>query len=500
MTGLKQTAVVGAVNDEDQALHQSTSQANEHDTIHSQALSDTEQLPLYSEEVLGQGESISELAATLYAEEGQSLPILSYPPPSNDFLFEHSKDLDKRRRIVNAYFRAIESGNVELVASFWGFNLVTIETTDAGGKTPLLAAVEAGLTHMVRYLLDVGASIDNYGITATLVVGRFRHGKRHEQHIHRTPLQYAAQTGEFPIVKLLIERGADDALIAPDGELALRLAATNGHREIVDYLPVRRGGGFRRWKTKHAIAMRRCKKAVHKIYLFGKFFVWEVPRFLLWSVPKHVIVLPVIDGAKWVYKHRRDIPKILAGFAKDVAIGVTKFGAQALKGLKELPEAIWHFMKTCAIFIWRTIKRLPHGMKMALLWLWTGIKRTGIAIGYVFERVFSFLHTVCAAIGSFFRRITLQDVVNAFLICLRAIFVDVPKKVWEWLCTFGKASLAALKATFGCVGECFWLLIRCCVAVVTYVPEKIWQILKACASSIGNGGKEVMVWYNPKRV
>ncbi|KAH7398571.1 hypothetical protein BKA66DRAFT_453399 [Pyrenochaeta sp. MPI-SDFR-AT-0127] len=500
LTGPKDTEVVEISIPVYQALPQITSHTHEHQAINSQNPDDIEQLPLYSEETLEQRESIAELAALLSGEEGQSLPILASPPPTQDFfLLEEQKRL-KRRRVVNAYFDAIKSGNVELVASFWGFNLVTTETTDASGKTPLLAAVEAKLTHMVRYLLDVGAGIDTYGIIATLNLGRSRRGKKHEQLTYRTPLQYAAQTGEFSIVKLLVERGADDALIAPDGQLALRLAAINGHREIVDYLPVRRGGGFRRWKTKHAIAMRRCERAARKIYLFGKFFVWEVPRFFLWSIPKHVIVLPLVDAVKWVHKHRHNIPKILADVAKDIAIGMTKFGAQALKGLKELPRAIWEITKKFASYIWRTVKRLPHGLKIALVWLWAGFKNTGLAIGYAIGRFFSFIHTVCAAIGSFFQRITLQDVLNAFIICTRAIFVDAPTKVWMWLCAFRKASLKALKATFGWLGECLWESIRCCVIVVTYVPEKIWEMLKACASSIRSGSREVMVWYNPKRV
>ena len=78
----------------------------------------------------------------------------------------------------------------------------------------------------------------------------FNHGTQ------RTPLQQACKTGNLPIVKLLMETHAcNDALIAPDGQLALRLASRNGHKDIVSYLPLRRGGGWKRWKHNHKQSM-----------------------------------------------------------------------------------------------------------------------------------------------------------------------------------------------------------------------------------------------------
>ena len=61
----------------------------------------------------------------------------------------------------------------------------------------------------------------------------------------------ACEKGNLPLVKLLLDvYHCDDSIIAPDGQLALRLASFFKHREIVDYLPVRRGGGMKRWKCK----------------------------------------------------------------------------------------------------------------------------------------------------------------------------------------------------------------------------------------------------------
>lgn len=56
----------------------------------------------------------------------------------------------------------------------------------------------------------------------------------------------AAEKAKLLVVRYLMEHGADDALLAPDGQLALRLAAKAIHREIVAYLPSRRIGGWKR--------------------------------------------------------------------------------------------------------------------------------------------------------------------------------------------------------------------------------------------------------------
>lgn len=74
----------------------------------------------------------------------------------------------------------------------------------------------------------------------------------------RTPLMLAASIGSLPLVKLLFKppHSANDALVAPDGQIALRLAATAGHRAIVDYLPSRRAGGFSAFKRKMRTILR----------------------------------------------------------------------------------------------------------------------------------------------------------------------------------------------------------------------------------------------------
>ena len=509
-----------------EALHQSTPLLQEHDTDHSSNANNGDQLPVYSANKLTTTEDITELSTFLRTKEGGALPILTYPSIKEDGSEEDDNHAAQRRHIINSYFHAITSGNVELVASFWGSKLVTMETTDATGQTPLLAAVGAQHVHMVRYLLDVGADLDTLAITATTTVKSFRRGKEKKLHTYRTPLQRAAELGNLPMVKLLMERGADDAIIAPDGQLALRLAASNGHREVVQYLPSRRGGGFRRWKAKHATAVRRCKKAGYDIYRFGKFIVFDipvvliyvVPKFLLWTVPKEAIVIPLINGVKWLHKHGSDLPKMLADAVKSIVNGLKKMVVGTLKGLKKLGELAWdglkalpgfllECVKACAkcitsvvVGIWKFIPGIPRALWATCIWLGDGLKRMALAVGRAFGSIFSFLHTVCAAIASFFQRITLKDVLNSFVACLRAIFVDFPKKLWDWTCAAGEALVKATIAIFGGFGKCIWTMLRAIFEFIVYIPKKIGEMLAACGSSIKSGGREIAVWFDPKRI
>lgn len=81
----------------------------------------------------------------------------------------------------------------------------------------------------------------------------------------------AAAEGNLTLVKLLVDVfHSNDALVAPDGQIALRLAADGGWKEIVEFLPARRGGGWRRSKVHYAIAIGRAKRAVSAIHDFSE--------------------------------------------------------------------------------------------------------------------------------------------------------------------------------------------------------------------------------------
>ncbi|KAF2248968.1 ankyrin [Trematosphaeria pertusa] len=412
--------------------------------------------------------------------------------------------MKRRQQVVSTYFNAIKSKNDEFVAMLIESGLVTTETTDKNGRTPLLAAVEAGNVRTVQQLMDFDAHVNAFGVTAGLPVRRY--GKPPAK-TYRTPLQLAAEKGNLTIVKLLMETyHADDSLIAPDGELALRLAASNGHREIVKYLPVRRGGGLRRWKTKHNKAMQRVKRAGKNIYKFFKFFLWDTPKFFLWSLPKHAIFLPVSRGAKWMYEHQHEIPGIIAGWLKKVWEWIKKVPRDVWDFAKKVPKFVWDVVKKIPSmvkaffkFVWDGIKSIPKAARLVFLWIWGGIKSISTTIGHVFAQLFSFIHTALSAITSFFRNLTWTDVLNGLQAFLRAIFIDAPRKIWSWLRKFEEMTLKVFESIFGVLGCIVWWLLRGIVELFIYVPKKVGLIFAGIAQSMGSGCKEVLIWINPKR-
>ena len=193
----------------------------------------------------------------------------------------------------------------------------------------------------------------------------------------------AASTGSLPIVKLLLKPpySANDTLVAPDGQIALRLASAADHRTIVEYLPSRRAGGFLRWKTQNALAIARMKAALRKIGSFIKFFVWDLPKFFFWNVPKHLVVLPVLRCCKWCWANRKKFGGWCKHKITEMRKGVVRAGKWVWKGVKKVPKAIKERGKE----LWKFgMQTLPRGIKKLALWFWNLITvRIPKAIGVV---------------------------------------------------------------------------------------------------------------------
>ncbi|KAK3363002.1 hypothetical protein B0T25DRAFT_27074 [Lasiosphaeria hispida] len=394
-------------------------------------------------------------------------------------------------RIIRTLFDAIRSKNVEVVTMLINRGWVSPDVPNEHGETPLVAAVAAGNGAMVCTLVGLGATVNTYG--------RFDGSER-------TPLMVAAATGRLPLAKLLIDDfHADDAVIAPDGQLALRLAADNGHRDVVDYLPTRRGGAWRRWKVNNEVAVRRIRRAGYNIYRFFKFFLWEAPRFFVWSVPKHVVVKPLTKACRYCWEHKRHF----GGWCKRQAAAfpgrVRRAGKAVWRGVKKVPVAAWKVAKKIpeaveelALAFWRFVKRIPGAMKMVGLWVWATLKKMGRAVGNVFLRVVSAIHTAVMAVIDFFRSITLKDVWDGICTVFRAVFVDLPQAIWAGIKTAGEVAYKVAVKLFGFAGQLIWWFFEALLWVVQYVPHQLWKIISGIGSSIAKGYHEILVWFNPK--
>ncbi|KAK0671153.1 hypothetical protein QBC41DRAFT_386621 [Cercophora samala] len=432
------------------------------------------------------------------------------PTSSSPLAALEDEDLKRRyynlqRQIVSTFFHAITHGkNTELVTQFVKSGFISPDCPDATGSTPLVAAVEAGNGQMVCLLIGLGAQVNGYG---KLFSGAPRHrGKYADLMLERTPLMVAARNGNLALVKLLVDEfGADDGVIAPDGQLALRLAAEGGHREVVEYLPTRRGGAWRRWKTHHSVAVERVRRAGRKIGRFVWFFVWELPRFLVWSVPKHVVVKPVVKAVKYCWENKRRFGGWVKREVKGFPGRVKRVGKEAWKGLKKLPRGVWEVMKEIpgmvkrlGIFIWKVIKKIPELMKNLCVWIWMTLKKLGMAVGNIFLKVISVLHTAVAAVLDYFRSISLKDIWNGVEAVFRAIFIGLPQAIWSGLVGLVKCVGMSILALFGLSGQILiWLFEGLCW-VVTYIPNQLGKIISAIWASISKGYYEIMVWINPK--
>ncbi|KAF3070094.1 hypothetical protein CFAM422_006782 [Trichoderma lentiforme] len=425
--------------------------------------------------------------------EDSEVPVDSNDEPaeSSHLAAERSDATDQE--IVTNFFHYIAEKQVDVVSNIIANGFVSPDTPNDRGETPLIKAVSNNDAAMVRLLVSLGATIDGYG-------SYFHDEEGHQTTVQRTPLQVAAAEGKLGIVKILRELGADDSLIAPDGAMALRLAAENGHREVVDLLPTRRGGAWKRWKVTHEKQMRRIRRILEKIGSVFKFLFWTVPKFLLWTVPKHIIttvpkaIFVTMPKEIWQRRHK------IAPWCKRQ---ITKFPSRMKKAAKLAGDGMKDAGKVIQKVpgkIWQILKRIPGALWTIISWIGEGLGKVGTAAFNVLKRVASLIHTTIQAVVGFFRAITLHDIANGFRAILRAIFIDFPKAAAYFATTFGKTSLKVLGYVLGSFGKGIFHAFALVFLLLRWLPTKIWQMLVACGVSIGKGVEELLVWINPKRM
>lgn len=485
-------------------------------------------------------------------------------PPLKSAVDTKDRPVDNRavdNRVIPCFFEAIDTGYEEVIKLIFDTDIVDVNTRrtvelgffrgrvignqrnqGAGGpiwrcgETPLARAIKSRNVAMVKLLLDRGADVNAFSTTVESYDPFLREV--------RTPLQLAASMGHFILVRVLMEQyNADDSIIAPDGQIALRLAAEHGHAEIVEYLPSRRAGGFRRWKFKNRASIERAKRAAEKIRVFVKFFVWDVEKFFLWTTPKDLIVKPMYKAGKycWDNKHRvlpwlkkqaslmpgrlhafgsglMKIPRAIGRFLTKVPAALWRGLVAIWKVLVKVPGAVWRFLVDVARTIWSfATETLPHAIKVTSIWLWKFLtvslpKAIGIVAAWLWNgvvslakgtwnilcKIVSLLTTALAAIATFFQRLTLADIWNGFVEVLRAVFVSFPQLLWSWIKKLGDVSYKAMKALFGVFGEVVWCIGAVLWWIVTYVPRQIGKIFHSIGESMARGGHEIKVWFNPK--
>ncbi|KAI3398533.1 hypothetical protein diail_9057 [Diaporthe ilicicola] len=307
---------------------------------------------------------------------------------------------DLQADIVNALFESIAlKKDAAAVHHLISQGLISPDCPDKTGETPLLAAIRQRKVATARALLSLGAQTNLSGTVGADATVRPPPQTGRE----RTPLMLAAAMGNLVLVKVLVEEhGADDGVVGPEGEIALRLAADAGHRDVVRYLPPRRRGAWRRLKCSKEV--RRARRAV----------------------------------------------------AAAGRVGAVKAMAKALwTGVKGLSRFV------LLAIVW-TLKSLPRAWEVMWKWLVDGVKRVGRAVAFAALRLVSMLCSLVTAVISRLEDITLKDVGHDLLVAMEALFVKLPQAVWSFLYQSVAVAVRAAKAFLGngCVRLLFEVVCR----------------------------------------
>ncbi|KAI3328724.1 hypothetical protein F4824DRAFT_506195 [Ustulina deusta] len=306
--------------------------------------------------------------------------------------------------VLADYFAAIRAGNEDRLRALLAAGPLTVPSTTREGVTPLLAAIDAGRLRSVRVLLEAGADPNGYGVvgrTGPEWVGYGRAATGSSE-IHGTPLQLAAARG----------KPGDGEAAGGDvwGRRGARAAA---------------GGGLRRWKTKHEVAVRRARGAARRgrgrlssssgftcrgSSCGGRRSTWLSSLSSGARSGYGGIVQSCLDA--WLpgcgyFGGSRRICRGMSGISRDACLGLS----------------VMALLRRCAGFLrLRGLQPCGYGMGYRSL--------RGLLVGG-FDRLFSFLHTALVAAGAFFKDVTLENVWEGFVAFVHAVGVEGPRRLYH---------------------------------------------------------------------
>lgn len=188
---------------------------------------------------LNDNATLESIAIDLVAAREQPVPAYSLEPTAHDLL-RHDIDANSAE-VWDNLFRAIEAGQIDALDHFVALGVDLNTPNPKRLQYPIHHAVRHSQTNMMRHLINLNCDVNVWSVPGGL------RAVRPDYERTRTPLMAAAENGNLNVCKILCESAfADPMLVAPDGQTAQRLAARNGHKEIVEYLPANRAGAYLR--------------------------------------------------------------------------------------------------------------------------------------------------------------------------------------------------------------------------------------------------------------
>jgi len=175
-------------------------------------------------------------------------------------------------KVWNSIFKVIKLGQIDALDHFVELGLNINLLHPMWHQHPLYYAVQSSQTNMMRHLINLGADVNAFSCAPSDIWKAINIDIMiiPDREKPRTPLMCAAEMGNLNICKILCETAfADPMLVASDGQTAQRLAAKNGHKEIVEYLPANRDGTFLRLKCEFLILYRlHCRRLLSSVVAY----------------------------------------------------------------------------------------------------------------------------------------------------------------------------------------------------------------------------------------
>lgn len=223
-------------------------------------------------------------------------------------------------------------------------------------------------------------------------------------------------------------------------------------------------------------AIKRIKVIARRLYDIGEFFLWTIPKEI-WKVLTWKNAIHVGKTLFW------RVPKFfLYRIPKFFLWNIPKY---------LITEFPWVSFGKC---LWRTMKGIPDFLRRMGISLYNLLVTMANKVSEVIQRFLSLLHTVALAIWTLLKEITLHDVWNAICDLGRAIFMDLPRAVWEGTKVVYRVLDRKLQITLQ-IGlmvmmSMFW--------VVLYIPKQLSKICKEAGAVVVRLGKEIIVYFWPK--
>ena len=160
------------------------------------------------------------------------------------------KNLQNRLGATPLHYIA-RTGDLEACKALIETAKANMEIKDLEGMTPLLIAVKLSRTDIIEYLIQKGANTDatnNKGQNALHIAAGCEQipiireilqltklNLETKDQLGLTPLLFAVLNNYYPVVKFLIESGANVKATDNNGDTALHIACANGWKELAEY-------------------------------------------------------------------------------------------------------------------------------------------------------------------------------------------------------------------------------------------------------------------------